>query len=128
MSAVVQGRRRRHELANEPRGSRELQRDRAFLRPRQHLGQAHAADVIGDDDDGGAARVEPLDGTDAAERFVTEVGEPCHLVAERFFETGDAAQLVTDLEHLERLVGGADRVQPLAQAVFERHGRNGARL
>ena len=75
-----------------------------------------------------AAGIEALDGADAAEGFVPEVGHACDLLAQRLFETGDAAQLAADLEHLQRLVGGADRVQPFAEAVFERHRRDGTRL
>ncbi len=76
----------------------------------------------------GTARVEPLDGADAAEGLVTEFCEPRRLIAKRLFEGADPAQLATDLEHLQRLVGSADRVQPLAQAVLERHGCDGTRL
>jgi hypothetical protein len=65
---------------------------------------------------------------DAAEGLVAEVGEPGRLVAEKLFEGGDAAQLVADLQHLQRLVSGAHGIEPLAEAVFERHRRDGTRL
>src|ERR1043165_1395456 len=118
--AVVQRGNRRYELTNQPRRRRILERNRALAGAREDVREAHAAHVIGDDDDRRAAGLETLDGADAAEGLVSEICDARGLFAQSLFERGDTAQLVADLEHLQRLVGGTDRVQPLPEAVFER--------
>ena len=119
---LVEGGHGRHQLANQAQRGIQLERNALPLGGGQHFRQAHTAHTVGDDDHGGGACIQSLDGADAGERFVTEIAQARGLLAEGALEGRNRTQFVADLEDFQRFVGAANRRQALADAVFE-HGR-----
>jgi hypothetical protein len=125
---LVQRRDGGKQLSRQPAGSRHVERQQSLLGHGQKIGQANAANSLGDDCDSRFIVRWACDASHLSERRMAEAYEAGDLRPQGFLESWRAGDLLLEDEDLEWLGGDTDNVMAPSKTILEPDGRGGARL